>query len=129
MTMNESDKESLIQRFVQAYNDFDIDGMVALMHPDCKFQNVSGGEVSASAAGLQQFRELAERSKALFSSRHQMITAYHHHGETVSVDIVYEGVLREDIPNGLKAGEVVRLKGRSDFQFRDGLIHSLIDYS
>ena len=127
--MNESDKENLIQRFVQAYNDFDIDGMVALMHPDCIFQNVSGGEVSASATGVQEFRDLAERSKKLFSSRRQTITAYHHHGETVSVEIDYEGVLREDIPNGLKAGEIVKLKGKSDFQFRDGLIHSLTDYS
>ena len=127
--MNESDKEKLIQRFVQAYNDFDIDGMVALMHPDCMFRNVSGGEVSASATGVQQFRELAERSQELFSSRHQTITAYHHHGETMSVEVDYEGVLREDIPNGLKAGETVKLKGKSDFQFRDGLIHSLTDSS
>jgi steroid delta-isomerase-like uncharacterized protein len=127
--MNESDKEGLIQRFVQAYNEFDIDGMVALMHPECTFQNVSGREVTATTTGKEQFRDLAEKSKELFSSRRQRITTYKHDGESVTAEIDYEGVLREDIPNGLKAGETIKLKGTSVFQFRDELIYALTDYS
>jgi quinolinate synthase len=42
--------------------------MIALMHPECSFQNISGGEVTASAKGLRQFRELAETAKTLFST-------------------------------------------------------------
>ena len=53
-------KKDLIERFVRAYNSFDVNGMMALMHPQCSFQNISGGEVTASAKGLRQFRELAE---------------------------------------------------------------------
>ena len=127
--MEESEKESLIQRYVRAYNDFDINGMVALLHPDCIFQNVSGGEVNTTTSGIVQFRELAEKSKELFSSRRQTITAYKHDGESVTVEIDYEGVLRVDIPNGLKAGETLKLKGKSVFQFRNGLIYALTDYS
>ena len=127
--MDESDKEGVIQRYVRAYNEFEIEGMLALMHPECKIQNISSGEVTASTTGSQQFRELAERSKDLFSSRRQTIAAYHHDGESLSVDIDYEGVLRVDIPDGPKAGETLKLKGKSDFQFRDGLIYSLTDYS
>lgn len=127
--MDEREKESLVQRYVRAYNDFDIDGMMALMHPECRFQNVSGGEVNASTTGVQQLRELAEKSKDLFSARRQTITAYQHDGESLSVEIDYEGVLRADIPNGPKAGETLKLKGRSDFQCRDGLIYALTDYS
>ncbi|HEU0297416.1 MAG TPA: nuclear transport factor 2 family protein [Anaerolineales bacterium] len=127
--MNEREKESLVQRYVRAYNDFNIDGMMALMHPECRFQNVSGGEVNASTTGVQQLRELAEKSKDLFSARRQTITAYQHDGESLSVEIDYEGVLRVDIPNGPKVGETLKLKGRSDFQFRDGLIYALTDYS
>jgi hypothetical protein len=54
-------KKDLIERFVRAYNSFDVDGMMALMHPECSFQNISGGEVTASATGNRQFREIAEK--------------------------------------------------------------------
>ena len=93
------------------------------------FENVSGGDVNASTSGVPQFRELAEKSKGLFSSRCQTVTAYKHDGESVTVEIDYEGVLKVDIPNGPKAGETLKLKGKSVFRFRDGLIHALTDYS
>lgn len=122
-------KKKLIERFVRAYNGFDVDGMMALMHPECSFQNISGDEVTASAKGLRQFRELAEKSKALFSARSQTITAYKVEPESVTVDIDYEGVLRVNLPNGLKAGQTLKLKGQSVFRFSDGLIYELIDQS
>jgi len=122
-------KKDLIERFVRAYNSFDINGMMALMHPECSFQNISGGEVSASATGIHQFRELAETAKTLFSTRSQAITAYKFEPESVTVDIDYEGVLRVDLPNGPRAGQTLTLKGKSIFRFRDGLIYELIDQS
>ena len=122
-------KKNLIERFVRAYNSFDVDGMMALMHPECSFQNISGSEVTASATGVRQFRELADKAKALFSSRSQTITAYEDDAETVTLSVDYEGVLRVDLPNGLKAGQTLKLKGQSVFRFRDGLIYELIDYS
>jgi len=127
--METSAKKDLIERFVRAYNCFDVDGMMALMHPECSFQNISGGQVTASAKGIRQFRDLAEKSTALFSSRSQTITAYRDDGETVTVDIDYEGVLRVDLPDGLKAGQTLKLKGQSLFKFRDGLIYDLTDQS
>jgi ketosteroid isomerase-like protein len=122
-------KKDLIERFVRAYNSFDVDGMMALMHPECSFQNISGGQVTASATGIRQFRELAEKSKALFSTRSQTITAYKFEQESVTVDIDYQGVLRVDLPNGPQAGQTLKFKGKSIFRFRDGLIYELIDQS
>jgi ketosteroid isomerase-like protein len=127
--METSAKKDLIERFVRAYNSFDVDGMVALMHPECSFQNISGGQVTALAAGIRQFRELAEESKALFSSRSQKITAYKFEQESVTVDVDFQGVLRVDLPNGPQAGQTLNLKGKSIFRFRDGLIYELIDQS
>ena len=122
-------KKNLIERFVRAYNSFDVDGMMALMHPECSFQNISRGQVTASATGARQFRELAEKAKTLFSTRSQTITAYQYDAESVTVDIGYQGVLRVDLPNGLQAGQTLTLKGKTIFRFRDGLISELTDYS
>lgn len=122
-------KRELVERYIAAYNRFDVEGMLALLHPEIEFRNVSAGEVDASASGMEEFRRLAEQSKALFSSRRQEITRFQFAGDAAVVDISYEGVLASDLPNGMRAGETLRLKGRSEFGFRDGRIDRITDYS
>jgi hypothetical protein len=130
MAMNEDiQKRVLIETFIEAYNRFDVDRMVSFMHPECSFRNVSAGEVNASAEGIPQFRELAERSKAFFYSRRQTITGYREEAGVIYVDIAYEGILSVDLPNGLMAGQTLRLNGRSVYELRDSLIYRLTDYS
>jgi hypothetical protein len=46
-----------IARYVAAYNRFDVDGMLALLTDDVRFENVSGGQVTASASGAVEFRQ------------------------------------------------------------------------
>jgi hypothetical protein len=127
--MNTDEQQRCIERFMDAYNRFDIDGMVTLLHPNCLFQNVSGQEITASARGLAEFRELAQKSKGLFSSRCQKVLYFESAGARGTVGIAFEGMLRADLPNGLKAGDVLKLEGKSVFEFQDGLIYRLTDYS
>ena len=127
--MTKDEQKILIQSYIAAYNSFDIDGMVALVHPEVVFKNVAGGEVNAEAVGANQFRQMAIQSKALFSSRHQKATNFRFTGDTATIDIAYEGVLAIDLPNGMKAGEVLRLEGRSEFEFKDGKIYRITDFS
>ena len=127
--MTKDEQKTLIQSYIDAYNSFDIDGMVALVHPEVVFKNIAGGEVNAEAVGVDQFSQMANQSKALFSSRHQKATDFKFTEDTATIDIAYEGVLALDLPNGMKAGEVLRLKGRSEFQFKDGKIYRITDFS
>ena len=119
----------IIQSYIAAYNNFDIDAMVVLVHPKVVFKNIAGGEVNAEAIGSDQFRELAAQSKTLFSSRHQKATNFKFSGNIAKTDIAYEGTVAVDLPNGIKAGEVLRLNGRSEFEFKDGKIYRITDYS
>jgi ketosteroid isomerase-like protein len=41
--MDEAEQRDLIARYVAAYNRFDVDGMLALLTDDVRFENVSGG--------------------------------------------------------------------------------------
>jgi ketosteroid isomerase-like protein len=127
--MNAHQQRSIIDGYLAAYNSFDIDGMMATIHPDVQFKNVSGGEVNAAASGSDEFRTLAEQSKQLFSSRQQTVTSFESRGDHAVVDVAYEAVLAMDLPNGMKAGETLRLEGRSEFVFRDGRICGLTDHS
>jgi steroid delta-isomerase-like uncharacterized protein len=127
--MTNSDKQRLIDRYLVAYNSFDIDGMLALLSSDVRFENYSGGQLTASTNGIDEFRQLAEQSKALFSEREQRITKLTAGEESVVADIAYRGRLAVDMPNGPTAGTVIDLKGQSAFSFKGGQISKIIDRS
>lgn len=127
--MTDEEKKNAIRGYLAAYNSFDIEGMLAIVHPEVVFKNVSGVEVNVRTEGIDQFRKLANESKALFSSRNQKATKFAFTGDTVTVDIAYEGILAVDLPNGMKAGEALRLNGRSEFKFKDGKMFGITDFS
>ena len=128
--MTTQDKRDLIDRYIDAYNTFDVDGMVATLHPDVEFKNVSGDKVTAAATGLDDFRDMAERGTQLFATRQQTITDFEEGDDgSVAIDVQYEGTLAQDLPGGLEAGEQIQLDGRSTFAFKDGKIARIVDES
>lgn len=127
--MTDLEKRALVDRYLAAYNAFDVDGMMDTVHPAVEFEDVSGGEVTASASGADAFRRLAERAAGLFSARRQTVTAFDPGGAGASADVDYEGVPASDLSGGPRAGETVRLAGRSEFEFADGRISRIRDVS
>jgi hypothetical protein len=127
--MDENGKRSLIESYIATYNAFDIDGMMAVIHPDIEFKNISSGHVNATAFGAVEFRQLAEKSKELFRSRKQTILNSWSTPNQMTIEVVFEGVLASDLENGMRAGETLRLNGRSEFTFCDEKIYRIIDVS
>ena len=122
-------QRTLIDRYVAAYNAFDVAGMLAVLHPDVRFRNVSNGRETAATDGRDEFRALAKRGLEIFRSRRQTIREYYSDGERAWITVDYQGVLAKDLGPGLAAGDTLRLTGRSAFAFRDGLIVDLLDES
>ncbi|GAB2648564.1 nuclear transport factor 2 family protein [Nocardia goodfellowii] len=127
--MGETDEQALIDRYIAAYNAFDIDGLMALLAPDVRFENYSGAELTASADGVAEFRSLAEHAAALFDEREQRVLSTRTEGPVTVVEIAYRGRFAADVPDGPAAGSVIELTGRSEFEFRDGLIARVVDRS
>lgn len=127
--MTDQDKLELINRYLDAYNSFNVDGMMATVHPEVEFKNISGGEINAIALGANQLRQMAKQSIEIFTSRQQTIKAFDPSGEGASIDVAYEGVLASDFPNGMTTGETLKLDGRSEFEFKEGKIFRIVDYS
>jgi ketosteroid isomerase-like protein len=128
-TTEQEGMKQTIDRYIDAYNRFDIDAMMQVLAPDIRFENVSGGEVNARTSGKSEFEALARKSARLFASRRQKVKTIKTEADKAFVEIEFEGVLAQDLPDGLKAGEKVVLKGTSEFVFVDGLISSIIDRS
>jgi hypothetical protein len=127
--MDANEQAQVIRAYVAAYNAFDVDGMLALLAPGVRFENWSGGQLTAEASGIDEFRRLAEQAKTLFSQREQRITAVKEGANQVAVSIAYRGELAVDIPDGPRAGTVLELNGESEFSFDGRLISRIVDRS
>ena len=100
--------KDLIERYLVAYNSFDVGGMLSLLSQDVRFENYSGDQLTAAASGIHEFKQLAERSKSLFSEREQRITGLEFSGNFAVATIAYRGKLAADIPNGPPAGTMTK---------------------
>ncbi|UKS29718.1 nuclear transport factor 2 family protein [Paenibacillus sp. HWE-109] len=127
--MSSEKNKEIIENYIEAYNSFDLQGMVKLLHKDILFRNFSNGTMDTETRGIQEFGELAAKSSKIFSSRHQTITQYHAEGDTTEILIDYEAILAVDLPNGLKLGDKLQLKGKSVFGIHEGQISLIEDYS
>jgi ketosteroid isomerase-like protein len=119
----------IVRKFIEAYNSLDIDGMLSLLHPDVDFINISGGKVDAVTKGKIEFEELARKSASLFTSREQKIISIEEAASVVKTEIEYHAVLAEDLPKGMKKGDHIEIKGRSEYNIKDNLIISIKDIS
>lgn len=127
--MSHRDQQVLIERYLAAYNAFDIEGMLALLSTDVRFENHSNGQLGVATDGIDAFRKLAEQSRSLFAEREQRITGTTFDGHSATVQIAYRGVLAIDLPDGPTAGTVIELQGQSEFGFADGKICRIVDRS
>ena len=122
-------REQAIQKYIDAYNAFDVDGMLKLLSPGVRFENWSGVHLTAEASGIAEFRKLAEHAKTIFSEREQRITVFKHGADYVTVGVAYRGQLAVDIPDGPPAGTVLELNGESEFAFDGHMISRIVDRS
>ncbi|MBL7775635.1 MAG: nuclear transport factor 2 family protein [Saprospiraceae bacterium] len=122
-------REVLIRNYLDAYNRFDLNGMLAGFHETVKFANVSAGATTLELEGRAAFREQAERAAQFFSERRQTPLAFHHAGDCTEVDIDYFAVLAVDLPGGPAKGAELRLRGKSVFRFEGNQIVELTDIS
>ncbi|AFC30564.1 hypothetical protein PM3016_3747 [Paenibacillus mucilaginosus 3016] len=126
--INDKAKE-IIESYIKAYNSFDTESMLKLLHQEVVFKNFANGELNSETKGINEFREIAEKSAQLFSSRCQTVTNYGYYEDRIEVWINYEAVLAHDLPNGLKVGDKLQLKGRSVFAIYEDKLILIEDYS
>ena len=128
MIMNE--REKIIRDYIEGYNQFDVDKMVANFDANITFENIQNGEVNMSLNGLTPFLRQAEQAKSYFEKRNQNIISIRHAGDETEIDIEYIAVLAKDFPNGLKRGQRLQVVGKSVFRFSaDNKVIKLTDIS
>ena len=126
--MNQEQKK-IIENYVNSYNNFDINGMIKDLSENVVFENIADEKVTLRTEGLAAFTKQAESAKEYFKEREQTIESWHFKKSKVSIDISYKAILAIDLPNGMKSGDTLELKGRSEFEFENGKINGILDIS
>ena len=110
-------REEIIKKYIDGYNQFDMDKMVGDFDDNVLFENIQNGEINMTLSGLTAFKQQAEQAKSYFSARKQTIKSFKHLNNETEIEIDYHAVLSMDFPNGLKSGQEFNLTGKSIFKF------------
>ena len=121
--------DHIVSRYIACYNDRDIDGMLACVTDDVIFENISNTGQSMRLEGRDAMAEVARLSGNAFSYRHQTVLSFLDAGDKASAEIAFEGKAAVDLPNGVRAGEMIEIRGASFFELRDNLLCRIADYS
>lgn len=121
--------EEIINRYIKSYNERDIDGMLDCVTEDVVFENVSNTGQSMRLEGREQMGQVAELSGNAFSYRRQRMVNLVIGAGKAAAEIEFEGKAAVDLPNGVRAGETVKIRGASFFEFRGRLLSRIADYS
>ncbi|UPG86412.1 nuclear transport factor 2 family protein [Luteibacter aegosomatis] len=120
-------RESLIRAYVEAYNRFDVEGMLATLADGVRFEHHAGGELAVATDGKADFEKLARVGAAMFASRRQTLVSLEEREGRVVATVDFHGEVAEDIPDGPRAGTVIEMRGTSEFGFDGGAIARVID--
>ncbi len=121
--------DDVIARYIACYNARDIDGMLAFVTNDVVFENVSNSGQSMRLDGKEMMRQVAELSGNAFSYRRQRVLNLISGDNKAAAEVEFEGKAAVDLPNGVRAGETVKVRGASFFEFRGNLLCRVADYS
>lgn len=122
--------EQVIKDYIEAYNNFDAEGMAKNMTDDIQFENRNGEEITMELSSKEDFILQAKEAAIIFCERHQAIINITYNDNQAEVEISYRGTIASDIMNTLKKGDTIELVGKSIFTFnKEGKIISLHDCS
>ena len=127
--METTTPKQLVEAYIEAYNRFDVAGMLAPLQVDVVFRNVSNGKLNLTTTGKEAFRQQAEQAMHYFSKREQRVTDWQVNGQHVEVAIDYTAIAAIEFPSGLKPGDALHMQGKSIFEIEDGHIISIEDIS
>lgn len=126
--MKHEKEKSIIKNYIESYNKFDIKGMIRDVDEDVVFENIINDKVDLELKGKENFEQQAEASKQYFRTRNQQIESWSFDEFSITVNIHYSAVIAIDLSNGLKSGDSLELRGRSEFIIKEGKIKMIRDY-
>ena len=119
----------VIRRYIDAYNNANVRVMLDCLTDDVVFQNISKGKVSLNIKSKRKFESFAKMGVEAFTSRQQTVVEAVTRGNTIIAKIDYEAIVANNLPNGWRAGQVVKFPGVSTFVIEGEKLAKIVDES
>ena len=126
---NNEIRKNIIENYTNSYNNFDVENMLKDLDENIVFRNVASGEVNLTTEGIAALKAQAKEARNIFSQREQKINDLKFGTDEVVAEILYNGIVAVDLPNGLKRGSKIELSGKSIFRFVGDKIVEIEDIS
>jgi len=114
-----------VQKYINAYNNTDIETMISLLHADVIFESRTNGILSFSIKGKHSFRQMCMVAKNNYKFRKQIIEGFKESNNKIEVDLYFKATLAIDIEDLGKKDEQVAFETKSIFEFRHDLIYKI----
>jgi hypothetical protein len=121
--------KALIEAYLTAYNTKDIPAMLALVDDQLIFEHVSNTAGLIKTTSKREFEALARQSIDYFLERKQVVRFWVVGQDLAAIELDYQATVDHDLPNGLKAGQQLHLRGVSVFEMKSGKFTRISDYS
>lgn len=109
-------KRELVERLFIAFNSFDTDGVLELLHPDCNYRVIAAGQIVLNAEGLEAIKALLFEESKQSSSRKKTVMELFSRGEQLILELSYSRVLAIS-ENGKKVGDIKSVNGIAEVRF------------
>lgn len=119
--------KSIVEKYIHCYNVFDVSGMTSCLSESVIFENIVGGKLENSTIGKDEFRSLADQSAKLFLSRTQKVVKLEKVGQKLIAQIFFSALLSNNTSTESKSEKILEITGRSEFEFKDGLVSHIKD--
>ena len=103
--------------------------MLDCLTDDVVFQNISKGKVSLNIKSKRKFESFAKMGVQAFTSRQQTVVEAVTRGNTIIAKIHYEAIVANNLPNGWRAGQVLKFPGVSTFVIEGEKLAKIVDES
>jgi hypothetical protein len=119
----------VVARYLAAYNDKDVDSLVATVTDDVQFENLTNHGSATRVSGRAAFEALARQALGAFSTRRQVVVEAVVGADRIALLVRFEATVAADLPNGWKAGQEIALTGSTFFHLHGGRIARITDLS
>lgn len=117
----------IVKKYLQAYNEFDIAGMLTFVHPEIHYKVIHQGKTGVHTTGKKEFERVSVKSLEYFRQREQYILSFVVKDNIIDLEIHFSAITAKELSNGMNAGDRIDLRGKSEYIFKEGLIFSIID--
>lgn len=121
-------EKKIVSDYLKYYSSFEVDKMVDLFSEDCIFENITNSMETIECKGKQELHDYTSTASMIFKQRKKTAINWVIEKNKIAVEVDFIGTLAIGLKDGHQAGDVIKMRGASIFEFENNKIKRLVDF-